>query len=193
MIETDYYWWKTIIILKQFHDHGRLEELLREYGEYEIDGDFIYEFCLTSMTIVFRDTANYFHENLGMEVFVFRDPVLDSFYEVCCQYEKVKGIKPENNPHRAEITNHVRYSLSFDGYNYETYLYTDLDRKGRCRIVLATYEEFFGHDDIPGGLLDIRDALEEHTERMKNELFSVRNLAQSTGPQSTETTHKEAV
>lgn len=191
MDELDYYFWKTILMVKQLHDHGKEDLLLEGYGNDEIEGDKLYEMSIECMSRIFRETSIYYQEDREYEVYVFCDRVIDKFYETCRKYELVNGTSPENNRHRQEVENQMRYSLIFDSYCYGTYLYTDLDRKGRCRIVLVMGCEFYDYDSIPEALLSIRDALESHTLRMEQSISAARTPMVSV-PTSSEIQRKEA-
>ena len=166
----DYYFWNTIALFKQFYDAGKADFLLQQYGNCAIDGDYIYEMSSECMTQVFADTSNYYHEDKEAEVFVFCDQALDSFYMMCRQYEAIRRIHPESNPHRKAMESQIWYSLTFDSYSYETYLYSDQDQKGRCRIVLVLYSEFYDYFEVPGSLLEIKEELETHMRIMKQEI-----------------------
>ncbi len=80
------------------------------------------------------------------------------------------GISPEENCHRKQLVNAIESALSFPDYSYDFYVYSDLQERGRCRIVLMFYNEFFSLPAVPGGLLEILDALRLHTQKMRQEL-----------------------
>lgn len=170
MVELNCYFWETLYIFWQFHSHGKNDWLLQSYGKTELDGDLIYEISYEATSSVFADTKNYYQEELEYDVFVFFDPALDAFYEVCRKYEAQFGITPDENSHRRELQNEVQSALSLPSYSYRSYLYTDLDHKGPCRIVLVTDCEFYCLHEVPGGLLDILDALKMHTRVMQKDL-----------------------
>ena len=175
MVEMDFNFWQTIAVIKKFCDSGKADILLREFGNCNIDGDYLYELCIEGMHHVFSDTVNYYHEETMNDVYVFQDVALDRFYELCRQYEKVMGISPEDNLHRKEMRTHIEYALTFDDYSYDFHLYTDLMRKGRCRIVLILYEEFYNYFAVPGGLLDIQEALEYHIQQIEQGISDALN------------------
>ncbi len=173
MIDMSCWLWETLYIVKQFHDHGKEKILLDEYGKYELCGDYMYEMSIEGICSVFSDTRNYYQENSDSEVYVFFDPSLDAFYRTCRAYERNKGISAEQNPYRKALERAINSALSFNDYSYDAYAYNDLDHKGRCRIVLALFCEFYCHHEVPAGLLAIMDALQEHTSRMERELAEI--------------------
>ena len=170
MTDIDEFLWETIYIIKQLCDHGCEQGLLGEYGRYELDGDFLYEIADTAVSSVFSDTRNYFQEETELELYVFFDPALDSFYETCRAYEMTMAIKPESNQYRRAMKNAVDYSLSFSDYSYASYLYTDTDGHGRCRLVLVFDYSFCSYHELPGSLLEIKEALKMLTTQMMDEL-----------------------
>lgn len=170
MVELDAYLWETLYILWQFHTHGKADSLLRLYGQTELDGELIYELAYEASCTVFADTRNYYNQEAEYDVLVFFDPALDAFYEVCRNYEAQFALSPAENPHRTALQQEVSSAFALSSYGYQYYLYTDLDRKGPCRIVLVSDCEFYSLYEVPGGLLDILDALHLHTRVMREAL-----------------------
>ena len=170
MMDIDTYLWETLYIVKQFHDHDKEKIILSEYGDCVLCGDYMYEMALDGISSAFSDTRCYYCEDEEAEVFVFFDPALDTFYQTCRIYEISEGIAPEENRHRSEVERAINSALSFNDYNYVVYLYDDLNRRGRCRIVLKLYCEFYCHYEVPGGLFEVLDVLKEHTKRMEQKM-----------------------
>ena len=171
-METDMsaFFWETLYIVKQMHDHGVGDRLLKLFGNDEIDSDSIYELAWEAIGSVFSDTRHYYNSENEIETLVFFDPVIDSFYRLCEEYEQIYGICPEENEFRRSMKNEVRNALSFGDYSYDYTVVTDTKKSLGCRIVLLFYVDFCCHHEIPGGLLDIRDALVYHGELLRKEL-----------------------
>ena len=168
------YLWEALYILKALYDHGKGEKLVNRYRDREVDGDDMYEIAMEAIGYVFADTRFYYDEEKEIDVNVFFDPMITEFFRLCEQYEAEDGVPPENDPYRQELYQAIDTGFSFNSYSYIYRVYTDTSKKNGCRIVLLFYCEFCTHYEVPGGLLDVYDAFEEQTLRLKRELGMVK-------------------
>lgn len=174
MEELSDYLWEALYILKSLYDHGKGEAILHYYAAHNIDGDDWYEMAMEAVGYIFLDTRGYYNEEKEIEVNVFFDPMITEFFRLCEQYETEDGIPPENNQYRQDLYRAIESGFCFNSYSYSYRVYTDTSRKNGCRIVLLLYCEFYNHYEVVNGLLDVYDAFEFQTQRLKEELGIVR-------------------
>lgn len=170
MIEITEYLWEELYTLKKLYDHGKADGLLAELKEQPLNSDYIGDITMQAMYEVFAETRDYWNEDNDQEIYVFFDPILDEFHQLCREYEKKLGISPEKNPHRAEMRRAIQSGLQFHDYSYDYWYYDGSQRDGKCKIILKLYPEFCQMCEIAGGLLEVYDAFSSHVRRLKEEL-----------------------
>lgn len=161
---------ESLYTIKQMYDHGCADDVLETYGDYELDGDMVFEIASDCMERVFSDMRHYYNQSEETETLVFFDPIITNFYLLCEEYERKSGLPPQENPYRVEMQRAISSGFSFDDYSYGHAIYTTPNGHSGCKLVLLFYPEFCSHYAVPNGLLEIRDAFVYATERMHKKL-----------------------
>lgn len=175
---------------KNLFDCGMAERVKDWFGSYQLDGDNYWELAYEAIGWIFQDTRHYFNDNEEIETWLFTDPVIDRFCKLCQEYENRRGISEEDDPYRKEIEQIIRDSLSFTGYSYGYDWRLSPNDRGRKCLLLFTGCEFYSHDEVPEGLLEIKDGFAFMAVRLEMELSKETKII----PLSlvTETQRKEA-
>ena len=142
---------------KSLSDCGMMEKVKDWFGSYKLDGDSYWELAYETIGFVFEDTRHYFNDNDEIETWMFTDPVIDRFCQLCQEYEARRGISEEGNPYRRDMTQILHDNLSFNSYGYGYDWRLSPSDRGRKCLLLFTGCEFYGHDEVPTGLLEIKD------------------------------------
>lgn len=175
---------------KNLYDYGVMEEIKDWFGSCKLDGDCYWELAYETIGWAFRDTRHYYNENDEVETWLFMDPVIDRFCKICQEYEARKGIKEEDNPYRKEMEQILHEGLTFSGYSYGYDWRLSSNDRGRKRLLLFTGCEFYNHDEVCEGLMEIKDGFEAISERLKEELSKEARIIPLS--LATEIQHKEA-
>lgn len=170
MVELSTWFWESLYTVKQMYDHDCADDILKCFGDVEVDGDMVNEIACTGIEQVFADTRDYYNQEEEIETLIFFDSIITKFYQVCAEYEQKKGISAEQNPFRADMERAINSGFSFNDYSYGHAIYTDPKDHSGCKLVLFLYPEFCSHYAVPSDLLDIRDAFINGTERLRREL-----------------------
>ena len=107
---------------------------------------------------------------LPIYTWLFADPVIDRFCQLCQEYERDKGITEEKNPYRDTIERTIHESFHFDSYSYGYDWRLSLSKRGRKCVLLFTGEEFYSQESVPEGLLEIRDTFLMLNQKLEAEL-----------------------
>ena len=97
--------------------------------------------------------------------------MINRFCQVCQGYERDKGITEDENPYRDAIERTIHESFRFDSYSYGYDWRLSLAERGRKCVLLFTGEEFYSHESIPEGLLEVRAAFLELNQKLEAELL----------------------
>lgn len=81
-----------------------------------------------------------------------------------------KGLLRKKNPYRSTIEQTIRENFRFDSYSYGYDWRLSLAERGRKCILLFTGEEFYSHEAVPEGLLEIRYTLLSLNQKLEAEL-----------------------
>lgn len=155
---------------KRLYEYGTKEQIRRWFSFYELDGDNYWELAYETISWVFRDTRRYYNERGEFETWLFLDPAIDRFCQLCQEYEKRRGISEEENHYRRDMEQIIHEGFSFNGYDYDySWRLSAKDRGRRC-LILFIGGEFYGHDEIFEGLVEIRDGFGVITARIEAEL-----------------------
>ena len=182
MIEINDYLWGTIYVLKTVYDHDPDANVMKSYKEIVMDGDYIYEVSEEAIRQFFADTREYYDDEKELSVYVFFDPIMTEFWELCEAYEERLGIKPEENRHRGDMERALNSALYIPDYSIAERVYMDAKRKNGCRIVLLCYCDFCSFHWIPEALSEAYDAFVYHTRLLREA------MAQSEGTKIIELT-----
>lgn len=144
-------------LAKRLHDCSLAEKMPYCFQSLTLDEDFYYELAYNATSIVFEDTIQDYNEDDGVEVYVFCDPIIDKFCQLCWQYEQRRHLTEAENPYRKRIEAIIHMSFELSGYNYDFDWRLSANDRGRRRIIFFYYEEFCSLDELPEALIEIRD------------------------------------
>lgn len=170
MVELYGEFFSMLRFAKCLHEYGIGEQVKGWSGSYKLDGDYYWELAYESISWVFRDTGLYHNEELEMETWVFTDPIIDRFCQLCQEYEIREGISEEDDPYRKDMEEILHEGLRFNSYSYGYDWRLSPKDHGRNRLLLFTGCEFYSHDEIFEGLMEIRDGFEAMNKRLNEEL-----------------------
>ena len=166
---TDYLW-EALYVLKELYNHGKGETLFESYRGKAIDSDDFYELAMEAIGHVFADTRTYYNEEKEIETNVFYDPVITDFYRLCEQFETEHGLSSKDNPYRQSMDRAISSAMSFNSYSYNYEIHETTKKERGCHLVLMFDCEFCVHYEAVGGLLNVYDAYEYETKRLKRAL-----------------------
>ncbi len=108
----------------------------------------------------------------------------------CREYEARKGISEKENPYRNDMEQILHDGFTFNSYSYGYDWRLSQEDRGRKCLLLFTGCEFYSHDEVPEGLLEIKDSFVSMAVRLEMELSKETKII----PLSlvTETRQKEA-
>lgn len=155
---------------KNLYDIGMEEQLKGWSGGYPLDGDIYWEMAYETISWVFQNTRHYYNARDELETWLFMDPMIDLFCQLCWEYEKHRGISEEENPYRRDMERIMRNGFWFNSYDYAFDWRLSPQDRGRKCLLLFTGCEFYSYDDIFEGLMEIKDGFEIMIEHLKEEL-----------------------
>ena len=82
-----------------------------------MDADHYIELTYNAIDTVFENTCEYYNEEIGEGVYVFCDPIIDSFCRLCWQYEQRRHLTEEDDPYRKKIRAVIRSGFDLCDYN----------------------------------------------------------------------------
>ena len=170
MQELNHTFFSILRLAKIFFDSDVPDKAKNDIGIWELDEDSCYALGLEASEWIFQNTAHYYNERKDVDTWLFTDPIIDRFCRLCQEYERDKGITEEENPYRSIIEQTIHESFHFDSYSYGYDWRLSLAERGRKCILLFTGEEFYSHEAVPEGLLEIRYALLSLNQKMEAEL-----------------------
>ncbi len=175
---------------KGLYDCGMAERLMEWYGTCELDADYYWELAHEATGWVFQDTRLYCNDSKEIDTWLFIDPIIDRFCKLCQEYEVRKGVGEEANPYRKDMERILHEGFIFDSYSYGyDWRLSQTDRGRKC-LLLFTGEEFYRQDEVPAGLLEIRDGFEAMNANLEKELSRETRIIPL--PLAAETQQKEA-
>lgn len=155
---------------KNLYDCGMGDRLKNQSVFYQLDADEYWGLTYEAIGWVFADTRLYYNKTDEMETWLFTDPVIDRFCQLCQEYENRRGISEEENPFRRDLVHILYESFRFSGYGYGYDWRLSPKERGRKCLLLFTGCEFYNTDEVSGGLLDIKDGFESINARLEEEL-----------------------
>ncbi len=155
---------------KNLYDSGMEEQLKEWSGGYPLDGDIYWELAYEAIGWAFRNTALYYNEDREIETWLFTDPIIDRFCKLCQEYEQRRGISEDENPYRKDMEQIMHEGLCFNSYSYNYDWKLSSKDHGHKRLLLFTSCEFYSHDEIFEGLMEIKNGFEVMVKRLKEEL-----------------------
>ena len=170
MVELYSEFFAMLRFTKSLYDCGMADRLKEWYGACELDGDFYWELAHESIGWVFQDTRQYYNEADEMETWLFTDPIIDRFCKLCQEYESRRGISEKDNPYRNDMEQILHNGFAFSGYSYGYDWRLSQESRGRKCLLLFIGCDFYSNDEIPEGLLEIRDGFETMIAHLEDEL-----------------------
>lgn len=150
-------------LAKRLYDSSLVDKLPGGFRSLTLDADHYIELTYNAIDTVFENTCEYYNEENGEGVYVFCDPIIDSFCRLCWQYEQRSHLTEEDDPYRKKIRAVICSGFDLCDYNY-CYRFDwklSANDRGRRRLLFFYGTEFCGLDDLPGGLMEIRDGFQE--------------------------------
>jgi hypothetical protein len=171
MVELYDEFFSMLRFAKNLYDSG-IEELMKErMGSCELDGDYYWELAYDSISWVFRNTNLYYNDGGEIETWVFTDPIIERFCQLCQEYESRRGISEDCDPYRKNMEQILHECFSFSSYSYGYDWRLSPQDRGRKCLLLFTGCEFYGHDEIFEGLIEIKYGFEKINKQLEQELF----------------------
>ena len=157
-------------LAKMAHDSDLKDKAEEIFRGVSLDCDMYYEMVYELNGSVFEDTSLFYNEEDGIETYVFCDPLIDRFCQLCWQYEQRRHLSEEENPYRKEVGQAICEGFRMNSYSYDFDWKLSAGDRGRRRLLFFYGEEFYSTDELPCGLLDIREAFQELNFRLEKEL-----------------------
>lgn len=155
---------------KNLHDCGMSDYIKSEIGSCQLDTDDYWGLAYEAISWVFSETRLYFNEFEEIDTWLFTDPLIDHFCQLCQEYEIRKNIREEANPYRKDMERILHEGFQFSSYSYGYDWRLSAKDRGRKCLLLFTGCDFYNTDEIPGGLLDIKDGFETMIAHLEEEL-----------------------
>lgn len=167
MKELNHTFFSVLRLAKVFFDSDVPDKAKKDLGTWELDEDNCYVLGLEASEWIFQNTAYYYNEAKEIDTWLFADPIIDRFCQLCQEYERANGITEEENPYRRYIEQTIHESFHFDSYSYAYSWRLSLSERGRKCVLLFTGEEFYSHESVPEGLIEIREAFLALNQKME--------------------------
>lgn len=191
MIELEREFFGMLRLAKVFHDSPFWEVFHEECDYLPLDHDMSFEMAYITIPLVFEYTNEIYREDYEYSVWIFCDPCIDRFCRFCQEYESRKGLSEENNPYRGEVQQIIRQGFQVDGYSYDFTWRLSAKDHGRKRLVFFAGPEFYYLNELPEGLLEIREGFEALNQRLEAELYGTEKTLRLPAA-AVETERKEA-
>lgn len=171
MVELYNEFFSMLRFSKNLCDCGMEEEVRNWFGSYPLDGDCYWELAYETIGWVFQKTCHYYNERVELETWLFIDPVIDLFCQLCREYEELRGIGEDKNSYRRDVERAIHEEFCFNSYSYGyDWRLSSKDRGRRC-LLLFTGCEFYSHDEIFEALMEIKYRFEQANKKLESELF----------------------
>jgi len=160
----------SLRLAKKLYDCGLAEQFKESFESQILDGDDYWTLAYEAAGWVFQDTCQYYNEEAEIETWLFTDPVIDRFCELCREYETRQGICEEQNSYRRDMAGIIRENFSFNSYSYNYDWRLSSKDRGRKCLLLFIGCEFYSSDEVPAGLLEIKNGFCMLNEKLECEL-----------------------
>lgn len=155
---------------KNVYDSGKVGQLKNWFGSCPLDGDLYWELAYETIGWVFQETRHYYNERDEIETWLFMDPVIDHFCQLCQRYEERRGIGEDKNAYRRDMEQVIHEEFCFNSCSYGYDWRLSPDDRGRRRLLLFIGCEFYSHDEIFEGLMGIKYGFEKVNKKLESEL-----------------------
>lgn len=170
MVELYPNFFAMLRLAKNLYDCSLMDKLPDYVQSLVLDEDLYYEMAYEAIDIVFEDTFHDYNEDVEVETYVFCDPVIDQYCQLCRQYEQRSHLSEEENPYRKEMERIIRSGFELGGYSYNFDWRLSASDRGRCRLLFFYGDEFCYLDELPEGLLEIREGFQALNCQMEKAL-----------------------
>lgn len=171
MVELYDEFFSMLRFAKNLYDNGMEDRLKDWFGSCPLDGDSYWELAYETIGWVFQDTRHYYNDRQEIETWLFLDPVIDRFCQLCQEYEERRGIGEEDDPYWRDMAQIVHNGFSFSSYDYAYDWRLFSNARGRKCLLLFTGCEFYSHDEIFEGIVEIKYGFEQVNKKLESELF----------------------
>lgn len=161
MVELDSSFFAMLRLAKNLHDSALRDKICNSFRTLTLDEDFYYELAYEAIDIIFEKFFPAYNEDRDMEVYVFFDPIIDKFCRLCWQYEQRRHLTEDKNPYRQRIEAVIRSGFCLNGYDYDFSWKLSANDRGRRRLLFFYGPEFCSLEELPEGLLEIRNGFLE--------------------------------
>ena len=160
MVELYSVFFSMLRLAKNLYDNELLERTPHLFQGLTLREDSFYELAYDTINAIFENTFQDYNEEQMMDVYVFCDPLIDRFCHLCWQYEQRGHLTEEENPYRKEIEQIIRSGFCLNGYDYDFDWKLSASDRGRCRLLFFYGDELCYLDELPEGLLEIREGFQ---------------------------------
>ncbi|WP_409969827.1 hypothetical protein RFF05_07965 [Bengtsoniella intestinalis] len=162
-------------ILKTFHGRDCNHALLEEYATHTIDDDVYYDLMTDALLAIFAHTHHHFDENDEFDVWVFMDPIIKEFVDLCGAYELQRNLTENTNPYRETMLKALHKGLRWNSYCYDYNWHLSSTDRGQMRLLLFYSAEFMVDSEVIHGLLNIYDEFHKQVTLLKEALVPPQN------------------
>lgn len=170
MVELYSVFFSMLRLAKNLYDSELLERTPHLFQGLTLHEDSFYELAYDTINAIFENTFQDYNEERVMDVYVFCDPLIDRFCHLCWQYEQRGHLTEEENPYRKEIEQIIRSGFCLNGYDYDFDWKLSASDRGRCRLLFFHGDELCYLDELPEGLLEIREGFQALNCQMEKAL-----------------------
>ena len=155
---------------KSLYENGFVDRDKTLFQQIPLNEDYFYELAYDAINVVFADTFQDYNENQMMDIYVFSDPLIDRFCHLCWQYEQRRRQTEEENPYRRDMERIIYSGFELNGYDYNFDWKLSANDRGRRRLLFFCGPEFYDLEDLPLGLLEIREGFQAMNLRLEKAL-----------------------
>lgn len=166
--------YQILRMCKAVYDYKK--EFMKHLDEIRIEGDYFYDtfWCCISCTI--KKVRQYYSENWEGEIMFIRDPRIDAYFQLACEFGRLSGTPEDQNKHIKDALSAIDSALCYHDSCYDCdFRYNKKTGKG-CRIILAPFAEFSNYYEIVEGMIGMVEFFEEKTEKLRKEIESLKRL-----------------
>lgn len=151
-------------VAKELYDYDLLDKALKNIGKMEVCEDW-YSIAWEGIVSVFEQFRHYYKEETETDTMVFFDPVITGFYRLCAFYEAKSGISKDQDSFRQDGERAAYQCFYMDAYDFGVLL--NDGTRGRPRLIILSGEEFYGHQELPGVLAEVKYTFECYCKKLK--------------------------
>lgn len=170
MVELYSGFFSMLRLAKLLYENGFAEKDKSLFQGTPLNEDYFYELAYNAINVVFEDTFQDYNEDEMMDVYVFCDPLIDRYCHLCWQYEQRCRLTEGENPYRRDMEQIIRSGFELSSYNYNFDWRLSANDRGRRRLLFFSGPEFYCLEDLPLGLLEIREGFQEMNFRLEKAL-----------------------